>query len=34
MGGEKMNIWYSFALFCGAIIAIGLWAGLTREKHP
>ena len=33
MGEETMNIWYMFALLCGAIIAIGLWAGLSKDKH-
>jgi len=31
MGGTKMNIWYTFALGCAVIAAIGLWAGLSKK---
>ena len=31
MGGEVMDIWYKFALACGLIAAIGLWAGLSKK---
>ena len=29
-----MNIWLTFALGCGIIAAIGMWAGLTKDKRP
>jgi len=28
-----MDIWYQFALVCGIIIAVGLWAGLSKDKN-
>ena len=29
-----MNIWYMFAVFCAAVIGVGLWAGLSKDKNP
>jgi hypothetical protein len=28
-----MDIWYKFAIMCALIAAIGLWAGLTKDKN-
>ena len=33
-GGAVMDIWYKFALVCALIAAIGLWAGLSKDKRP
>ena len=32
-GWEVMSIWYTFAPACGLIAAIGLWAGLSKDKQ-
>ena len=29
-----MDIWHKFALVCALVAAIGLWAGLGKDKQP
>ena len=28
-----MSVWTSFALLCLGIACVGLWAGLSKDKH-